>query len=143
MTTTPERVPYPRPDPQNADDAQFWAAIDAGELRIQRCTSCLTFRHPPRPVCAHCSSTGSEFVPVAGTGEIWSFTVIHPPTLPAFADRTPYAAVVVRLDEGVFLVSNLLDCSIDEVEVGTRVELAITQVDDDLTLPLFRVVGRN
>jgi uncharacterized OB-fold protein len=75
---------------------------------------------------------------VAGTGEVWSFTVIHPPTLPAFTDRTPYAAVVVRLDEGVFLVSNLLDCPIDELAIGTRVELAITHVEDDLALPLFR-----
>ena len=74
-----------------------------------------------------------------GTGEVWSFTVIHPPTLPAFADRTPYAAVVVRLDEGVFLVSNLVDCPIDAVTVGARVELAITTVEADLALPLFRV----
>ena len=77
---------------------------------------------------------------MAGTGEVWSFTVIHPPTLPAFADRTPYAAVVVRLDEGVFLVSNLVDCPIDEITIGTRVELAITPVEDDLALPLFRRV---
>jgi len=75
---------------------------------------------------------------------VWSFTVIHPPTLPAFADRTPYNAVVVRLDEGVFLVSNLIECPIAELAVGVRVELALTRVvagsdtDDDLVLPLFR-----
>ena len=51
----------------------------------------------------------------------------------------PYAAVVVRLDEGVFLVSNVVDCPNDELAVGMRVELAITVVDDDdLVLPLFR-----
>ena len=72
---------------------------------------------------------------------MWSFTVIHPPTLPAFADRTPYAAVVVRLDEGVFLVSNLVDCATDDITVGTRVALAITRVEPDLALPLFRVLG--
>lgn len=129
---------FPRPDPQNADDARFWTALRDGELRIQRCASCSTFRHPPRPVCANCGEWGSEFVRVAGTGEVWSYTVIHPPTLPAFADRTPYAAVVVRLDEGVFLVSNLLDCPPDEIVIGARVELAITQVEADLLLPLFR-----
>ena len=64
--------------------------------------------------------------------------MIHPPTLPAFADETPYGAIVVRLDEGVFMVSRLLDCPIAELEVGTRVELALTSVDDELTLPLFR-----
>jgi hypothetical protein len=131
-------APYPRPDPQTAAEADFWAGIAAGELRIERCRACGTFRHPPRPVCAACGSREVEAAAVAGTGEVWSFTIVHPPTLPAFVDRTPYAAVVVRLDEGVFLVSNLVDCAPDEVAVGLRVMLAITEVEADLALPLFR-----
>jgi uncharacterized protein len=128
----------PRPEPTNADDAQFWSALRDGELRIQRCAACHAFRHPPTPGCAHCGATAREWVTASGTGEVWSFTIIHPPTLPAFADRTPYGAVVVRLDEGVFLVSALVDCPIEDLAVGTRVELAITTVDEDFALPLFR-----
>ena len=134
----------PRPDPTDTDDVQFWAALANGTLCIQQCASCGTLRHPPRPMCAHCAATGHEWRPVSGAGEVWSFTVVHPPTLASFADRTPYGAVVVRLDEGVFLVSNLLDCPIPELAVGLRVELALTRVvagadaDDDLVLPLFR-----
>ncbi len=133
---------HPRPDPHNDGDARFWAGLGEGELRIQRCTACHALAHPPRPACAQCGARESEAVPVAGTGEVWSFTVIHPPTLPAFADRTPYAAVVVRLDEGVFLVSNLLDCPVDEITIGARVELAITELEAGLLLPLFRLAGR-
>ena len=78
---------------------------------------------------------------MSGAGEVWSFTVVHPPTLPAFADRTPYGAVVVRLDEGVFLVSNLVDCPVDELAVGhARRARARHAVDDELVLPLFRRV---
>ena len=131
---------FPRPDPPDADDGAFWAALRAGELRIQRCAACGAFRHPPRPRCAQCGSAERAWAAASGAGEVWSFTVIHPPTLPAFADRTPYGAVVVRLDEGVFLVSALVDCPSDELAVGTRVELAITEVDADLALPLFRRV---
>ena len=133
-------APYPRPAPTAADDARFWAFIAAGELRLQRCTECRTFRHPPRPVCAECGARASEWIASPGHGEVWSFTMIHPPTLPAFSARTPYGAVVVRLDEGVFLVSNLIDCPVDDLAVGMRVELAITTVDDRLALPLFRRV---
>src|SRR6185295_11745829 len=97
-------LPIPRPDPANADDACFWDALRAGELRIQRCSACGAFRHPPRPVCAQCGATESDWRVVAGTGEVWSFTIVHTPTLPAFTARVPYGAVVVRLDEGVFLV---------------------------------------
>jgi uncharacterized OB-fold protein len=136
----------PRPDPTDEDDAHFWAALRDGTLCIQRCVVCGTFRHPPRPICAQCGATEREWRPVSGEGEVWSFTVVHPPTLAGFADRTPYGAVVVRLDEDVFLVSNLVDCPIEELAVGRRVELALTRVvagadaDDDLVLPLFRRV---
>jgi uncharacterized OB-fold protein len=133
-------APYPRPDPVDAADARFWAFVAAGELRIQGCAACGTFRHPPRPLCASCGSTDDEWIPSSGRGEVWTFTVIHPPTLAAVAERVPYGAVVVRLDEGVFMVSNLVDCPVEEVVVGTRVEVAITGVEDGLTLPLFRRV---
>ena len=134
----------PIPDPANADDARFWDALRAGELRVQRCAVCGAFRHPPRPLCGRCGASESDWPVVAGTGEVWSFTIVHPPTLPAFADRVPYGAVVVRLDEGVFLVSNLVDCPVDELAVGQRVELALTrvaagpEVGGDFVLPLFR-----
>ncbi|HTD51231.1 MAG TPA: Zn-ribbon domain-containing OB-fold protein [Acidimicrobiia bacterium] len=134
----------PRPDPTDRADTQFWAALRNGALCIQQCASCGAVRHPPAPFCARCGETRHEWRPVAGTGEVWSFTVIHPPTLPAFADRTPYNAVVVRLDEGVFVVSNLVECPIAELAVGAPVELVLTPVvagpdaDDDLILPLFR-----
>jgi len=130
----------PRPDPTDADDAAFWAALRDGELRIQRCAACGAFRHPPRPRCARCGSVEREWGAASGAGEVWSFTVIHAPTLPAFADRTPYGAVVVRLEEGVFLVSTLVDCPIEELTVGARVEVAITEMDTGLALPLFRRV---
>jgi uncharacterized OB-fold protein len=136
----------PLPDPVDESAASFWQALRAGELRIQRCTDCHAYRHPPRPVCAQCGASGFEWAVAAGTGEVWSYTIVHPPTLPGFADRVPYGAVVVRLDEGVFLVSNLVDCPVEELAVGTRVELAPTRVvadpeaGDDVVLPLFRRV---
>ncbi|MCU1456906.1 MAG: hypothetical protein JWL73_998 [Actinomycetia bacterium] len=136
--SVPSADSIPRPDPSGAD-AVFWDALrDEGVLKFERCAACGGFRHPPRPVCAQCGSAEAEWVTSGGTGEVWSFTVIHAPTLPAFMDQVPYGAVVVRLDEGVFLVSNLLDCPVDELTVGDRVELVATRVDDELTLPLFR-----
>jgi uncharacterized OB-fold protein len=129
---------HPRPAPVDPDAQTFWSAIAGGRMLLQQCEACGTFRHPPAPVCAACGARASVWTPAAGTGEVWSYTIVHPPTLPAFADRTPYGAVVVRLDEGVFMVSNLVDTPIEELAVGVRVELAITTVDDDVVLPLFR-----
>ncbi|HKA93253.1 MAG TPA: OB-fold domain-containing protein [Acidimicrobiia bacterium] len=75
-----------------------------------------------------------------GAGEVWASTVIHPPTLPAFASRTPYGAVVVRLEEGVFLVGNVVDRATGEVAIGMPVAVVITEVEDGVRLPLFRLV---
>jgi uncharacterized OB-fold protein len=69
---------------------------------------------------------------------VWATTVIHPPTLPAFEARTPYGAVVVRLEEGVFLVTNVMDRDPDDVTVGMPVEVVVTEVEPGLRLPLVR-----
>jgi uncharacterized OB-fold protein len=134
-------VAHPRPEPAAADEARFWSFVAAGELRLQRCAECGTYRHPPRSICPACGSTAVDWVTASGRGEVWARTVIHPPTLPAFASRTPYAAVVVRLDEGVFLVTNVVDRGPDDVTVGMRVEVTITAVEPDLHLPLVRALG--
>jgi uncharacterized OB-fold protein len=125
-------APHPRPAPIAADDARFWSFVDAGELRIQRCVECGVHRHPPKPLCAACGSTATEWVPVSGRGEVWARTAISPPTLPAFTDRTPYCAVVVRLDEGVFMVSQVVDRAVDDVAIGMPVEAVITEVEPGL-----------
>ena len=76
-----------------------------------------------------------------GTGTVASYTICYPPVLPAFADRVPYNAVVVQLDEGPFLVSNLLDVDNDAIEVGLPVAVTFVDLDDTVTLPQFRVAG--
>jgi uncharacterized protein len=130
---------YPHPDSVRAEEAQFWSYVATGTMRIQRCAECRTHRHPPRPLCAACGSTAVEWVAVSGRGEVWASTTIHPPTLSAFASRTPYGAVVVRLDEGVFLVTNIVDRPPEDVAIGMRVQLAITEVEPGFQLPLFVV----
>lgn len=133
---TPTDVPFPRPAP-NADVAPFWEWCRRGELRIQRCADCGAYRHHPRPRCPECTSGAYEWAPVSGRGTVYSYTICHPPVLPAFADRVPYNAVVVQLDEGPFMVSNLVECTNEEIRVGMPVEVRLVTVDDDLTLPLF------
>lgn len=131
-------APHPRPDPVAEEAVIFWDFVAEGELRIQRCARCGKYRHPPRPVCSECGSTEVEWALASGRGEVWAYTVIHGPTLPSFASRVPYGAVVVRLDEGVFMVGNVVDCAPDDLVVGMPVKVTITDVEEGLRLPLFR-----
>ena len=130
---------HPHPVP-TLDSAPFWDWCRRHELRLQRCAECGTWRFHPRPRCPSCRSSAHEWSPTSGRGTVYTFTICHPPVLPAFAGRVPYNAVVVRLDEGPFMVSNLVECSNEEIEIGMAVEVVFVDVDDELTLPQFRPV---
>ena len=57
---------------------------------------------------------------------------------PAFAADVPYAVVVVETDEGVRIVSNLLDLPPSEIHLDLPVEVTFERRSDALTLPIFR-----
>ncbi|MEX2446132.1 MAG: Zn-ribbon domain-containing OB-fold protein [Dehalococcoidia bacterium] len=134
MTGRPE---FPSPMPSE-EAAPFWEHLRAGELRLQRCQDCAAFTHPPRLVCASCGATGREWAAVSGRGTVYSYVVTHQAVHPAFEGHTPYATVVVELEEGPLLTSNLVDVPIEDVSIGMPVELALVEVGDGVTLPLFR-----
>jgi uncharacterized OB-fold protein len=71
---------------------------------------------------------------------VHSYTICHPPVLPAFEDQAPYNVVVVRLDEGPFMISNVVDCPNEDIKVDMRVEVTFVEVEPDLLLPLFRTL---
>lgn len=131
----PARPPRPRPG-ITRDNAFWWEGVQAGKLLIQRCGGCGTLRHPPRPMCPRCQSLEWDTVEAGGRGTVHSFVVMHHPQVPSF--EYPLAVALVELEEGVRLVTNIVGIDASAVEVGMPVELEITKVDDELTLPLFR-----
>jgi uncharacterized OB-fold protein len=118
--------------------APFWEAARCRRLVVQRCRGCGAFRFPARDLCSRCLSREAEWAPVSGRGTIFSFAVMHQVYHPAFADAVPYAVVVVELEEGVRLVSNLVDCPVGAVRVGIPVEVVFEDVTPEVTLPRFR-----
>jgi uncharacterized OB-fold protein len=88
----------------------FWAGTAAGELRVQACDACGALRFPPRVMCPECQSTARSWRAVSGRGVIWSFVVVHPPVLPAYAPYTPFPVITVTLAEktSLRLVGNLV-----------------------------------
>jgi hypothetical protein len=58
-----------------------------------------------------------------------------------FAAAIPYASIIVELDEakGALLAGNLLDVPYTEAKVGRRVEVVFQKLNDDITLPQFRL----
>ena len=133
VTSDPGPIMRPLVTP---DTAFFWAGTTAGELRIQRCESCGTLRHPPGPCCPACGSLNQGYVVAAGTGEVFSYVVHHHPPVPG--KRLPMVVALVQLPEGVRMVGEMPGVSPDLVRIGLPVRATFVRVDDELTLPAWR-----
>jgi uncharacterized protein len=136
----------PRPDRTaglrpvvSLDTTFFWVGAAAGELRIQRCPACGALRHPPGPACPSCGSDKQDWVLASGTGTVFSYVVHHHPPVPG--RQLPYVVALVELDEGVRMLGELIDVDPVAVHIGMPVEVALTRVDDELTLPFWRPQG--
>jgi len=117
---------------------EFYEYCKKHELRFQRCTGCGTWRHVPRDMCAKCGSFNWEWAQSSGKGTLFSWTTVMQPMLPQFADRVPYSPVVIEMDEGVRILSELVDVPNEELRLGLPVEVAFDDVTPEVTLPKFR-----
>lgn len=128
-----------RPRPALTQDNQFFFdGAKERKLLIQRCASCGTLRHPPRPACAVCRSFEWDTEEASGRGTVFSYTVNHYPQVPAF--DYPLLVALVELEEGTRLVANLSGVEPESVAIGMPVVAEFVEFDDDLTLPVFRPV---
>jgi len=93
----------------DADTQPFWDAAVERRLVVPRCSGCGKWIWQPKPVCPACHTADPVWTEVTGGGRVASWTVIHPPVLPAFADTVPFVILLVELDEGVRMVGQLVD----------------------------------
>ena len=74
---------------------------------------------------------------MAGTGRLFSWTVTHRPTDPAFADHLPYVVAVVELDEGPRLVGNLVGLTVEELRLDLPLRAVLDRRSDAVALVDF------
>jgi len=130
---------YTKPLPElEGFSGDFYGFCKAGELRFQRCDDCGAWRHVPREICAECGSFGWSWQASSGRGEVFTWTVVGRALHPAFGDSVPYAPVVVEMEEGVRLLSDVADCPPEELEIGMPVDVFFDAVTASISLPRFR-----
>ena len=117
------------PPVPNRDDQYFWDGVADGRLLLQRCGDCKVLRHPPQPMCAACGSLAVEEIDASGRGTVFTWLLSD--------DRI---ATIVELEEGIRMVSNLVDVDRADVRIGMPVELTFVELDG-VALPQFRPVG--
>ena len=120
---------------------EFYDFCKQVALRFQRCTRCNAWRHVPREMCAECGSWDWEWQASSGRGRVFSWTVIAIPLHPTFGADAPYAAVIVEMEEGVRLLSHVVDVAPDALEIDMPVEVFFEAVTPEVSLPKFRRAG--
>lgn len=134
--------PYQKPLPRiDADIRPFWEGCKRHELLLQRCLDCGRYIWYPRQFCGHCLSEKTEWVPASGKGTVYTFTVIRQTRARGFRDEVPYVVAYVQLDEGVIMMSNVVNIAPEKVHIGMPVRVTFDDVTEEVTLPKFRPAG--
>lgn len=121
------------------DNRPYLDGCRAGQLRLQVCDACGTWRFPPSPVCPRCLSPAATWTAAGGRGRLWSWIVMHQRYFDAFADELPYLVAFVQLEEGPYMVSTLVGPP-DDLQIDEPVEVVFEAVTEAVTVPKFRVV---
>jgi uncharacterized OB-fold protein len=127
--------PLPTPD---ADSQAYWQGLRQGQLLLQHCTTCGHVQFYQQAICRQCSSEQLEHRSASGLGKVHSFSVVHRAPGPAFKQDTPYAVLLVELDEGPRMISSLVDADVDTVTFDMRVRLVCEDAGGGISLPRFR-----
>jgi uncharacterized OB-fold protein len=89
------------------------------------------------PACPNCGSGPVSWEAASGRARVHSYTVVHHAAHPDFAERVPYVAAVVELEEGPRVVANIVDCPIEDVAVEMAVRATFVEVAAGIVLPQF------
>ncbi|MFC1824150.1 Zn-ribbon domain-containing OB-fold protein [Thermodesulfobacteriota bacterium] len=128
---SPVVTPWARP---------YWDAANEGRLTLQKCADCDQHVFIPRFVCPHCFSENLDWVDASGKGTIYSYSIVQNNAPSAFIDDMPYVVAIIRLEEGVQMLSNIVDCDFEKLECDMPVEVTFEKLNDEFTLPKFRPV---
>lgn len=128
------RFDLPTPD---ADTQPFWDGAREGKLLVRRCLDCAHTYFYPRPFCPSCWSDRVEWVEASGRAELYTWSVVRHNDLPPFAQRVPYVAAIVELEEGPRMMTNVVDCDFDALAAGLPLEVEYREISDDVTIPVF------
>ena len=129
-------IQHPRPG-VSWETRAFWEGCARGELVLQRCGRCGVIQHRPRALCASCLSSEILHFVASGRGTIYTYTITHQNQAPGFREAVPYVLAYVELDEGPRLLTNIVECALEQVRIGLPVQVDFAD-EDGFSVPRFR-----
>ena len=118
----------------------FWEAAREGRLVLQHCDDCGKPIHYPRVACPHCGSVRIDWREASGRGTVYSYTVVVSNAPSAFIADMPYVVAIIELDEGVRMLSNLINYEPEALRCDMPVEVVFERQNDKFVFPKFRPI---
>ncbi len=132
---TVKEKPVPQTNPWSEP---FWKAAREEKLIIQKCDDCGYNIFYPRLICPSCFSRNIDWIETSGRGTVYAFTVVENNAPSAFLEDMPFVVAIIRLDEGVQMLSNIVDCDPEEVFCEMPVKVTFKKLNEEFTLPVFK-----
>jgi enoyl-CoA hydratase/carnithine racemase/uncharacterized OB-fold protein len=117
---------------------EFWRAAREHRLLIQECKDCKEKIFYPRKYCPECWSASLGWSEASGKAKVYSHTVTMDMVEPKFMEDLPYVLAMVDLEEGVRMMTRIVECDPEAVRIGMDVEVTFQDVTEEFSLPMFR-----
>ena len=127
MTTTNRKIISPRPHPETE---QYWTAASEGQLLLKKCAACGEVHYYPRAICPYCLSDRTEWLSASGRGTIYSCSTMGKP-------ESAYTLAYVSLEEGVTMLTNIVDCEPKSLAIGLAVKVVFKPSEGGQLVPMF------
>ena len=128
--------------PEPSDETRpFFDGAAQGRLRLQVCKNCGRWSYPLMTVCGECGSREIEWRDACGRGTVFSHARLMRAYHPRHQDRLPLVLAQVDIEQGLRLMTNIIDIDPAQVRVGQAVEVAFETFEDGGILPVFKIAG--
>ena len=125
---------------KDIDSYEFWEGAKKNKLLIQQSTISKKYFLYSRAFSGVAADESFEWVEASGKGTIYSFTISHIAGGSEFyLNKTPYIIGSILLEEGVRLMSNIVDCDHSEVEIGRKVKVVFKKLENEIVFPCFKL----
>ena len=112
---------------------RYWREIKYRYRLIgEMCADCGGIFFPRRAVCPRCGSKDLEECKLADGGVVVSWTTIRNPPK-EYQEYAPYIVGLIELDDGVRVLSQIVDVDPETMKTGMRVETTFRKVKEDGT----------
>jgi uncharacterized protein len=117
----------------NPEIAPYWEGCKTRKLLIKHCNGCNRSHFYPRSICPRCLSEDTAWKRASGNAEIYAFSVMR-------RAKEPYAIAFIVLEEGVAMMTNIVDCDLDELRIGQKIRVTWQNAEDGTPIPVFAPV---